>query len=202
MPDIDEGLGVGEGFGAKESEDRAAVDADVAGVEEGGEEGIEVAFVVIGAWVSLFDERAFWGTIPVAAPGIICPGEAEGEIGFFGGEDFVEGAFEDASAGEPIVPVAEGFHAGGASEIGLGGARFGDAEVIEAEVGGESGLVVIGEEGFRFGDIGPFGEACAPPLAIFGDGVELGEVESDESWFTHGEGSGAELEIFLRPRRG
>ena len=202
MPEIDEGLGVGEGFGAKESEDRAAVDADVAGVEEGGEEGIEVAFVVIGAWVSLFDERAFWGTVPVAAPGIVCPSEAEGEIGFFGGEDFIEGAFEDASTGEPVVPVAEGFDAGSASEIGLGGAGFGDAEVIEAEVGGESGLVVMREEGLGFGDIGPFGEAWAPPLIIFGDGVELGEVESDESWFTHGEGSGAELEIFLRPRRG
>lgn len=202
MPEIDEGLGVGEGFGAKESEDGAAVDAEVAGVEEGGEEGIEVAFVVIGAWVSLFDERAFWGTVPVAAPGIVCPSEAEGEIGFFGGEDFIEGAFEDASTGEPVVPVAEGFDAGSASEIGLGGAGFGDAEVIEAEVGGESGLVVMGEEGLGFGDIGPFGEAWAPPLIIFGDGVELGEVESDESWFTHGEGSGAELEIFLRPRRG
>ena len=100
------------------------------------------------------------------------------------------------------MPVAEGFDAGSASEIGLGGAGFGDAEVIEAEVGGESGLVVMGEEGLGFGDIGPFGEAWAPPLIIFGDGVELGEVESDESWFTHGEGSGAELEIFLRPRRG
>lgn len=57
----------------------------------------------------------------------------------------------------------------------------GIGEVVEAERAGEAGLVVALEAGEGLGDVGPFGEAGAPPAVVFGNGVELGKVEGDKS---------------------
>ena len=62
-------------------------------------------------------------------------------------------------------------------QLGLGLAHLGDPQVVVAELAGDVGLVVAGEERPGPGDVGPLGEPGAPPLVVLGDGVELGEVE-------------------------
>jgi hypothetical protein len=58
----------------------------------------------------------------------------------------------------------------GPGEIGLGGADLGQAEVVEAEVGGKVGLFVSSEPGPGAGDVAPFGEALAPEASFSGVG--------------------------------
>ena len=73
--------------------------------------------------------------------------------------------------------VTEAMDAVLAGEIGLLLADFRKAQVVVAEVCGEMGLVVAGEERGGAGHIAPFGEASPPPLVVFRDRVILGEVQ-------------------------
>jgi hypothetical protein len=66
-----------------------------------------------------------------------------------------------------------------AGEIGLLLADFRKAQVVVAEVCGEMGLVVAGEERCGSGHVSPFGETSAPPRVVFRDRVVLGEVEGE-----------------------
>ncbi len=64
-----------------------------------------------------------------------------------------------------------------AGQLGLGLAYLGNPEVVVAELAGNVGLVVTGEERLGLGDVGPLGESLAPPLVVLGDGVELRKIE-------------------------
>jgi hypothetical protein len=70
-----------------------------------------------------------------------------------------------------------------AGEIGLLLTDFRKAQVVVAEVCGEMGLVVAGEEWGGSCHIAPLGETRAPPLIVFRDWVVLGEVEGEEFRF-------------------
>ena len=81
--------------------------------------------------------------------------------------------------------VAEAMDAVPAGEIGLLLADFRKAQVVVAEVCGEMGLIVSGEEWGSSGHVAPLGEASAPPLVVFWDRVILGEVEGEETWLNY-----------------
>ena len=66
-------------------------------------------------------------------------------------------------------------------QVCLGLARFGQAQIVETEIGGQMRLIMTGEKWTGFGDIDPFGEALAPPGIVLRDGMKLREVESDEA---------------------
>lgn len=76
--------------------------------------------------------------------------------------------------------VAEAMDAVLAGEIGLLLADFWKAQVVVAEVCGEMGLVVAGEERGGSGHVAPLSETRAPPLVVFRDRVVLGEVEGEK----------------------
>ena len=66
-------------------------------------------------------------------------------------------------------------------------ARLGQAEVVEAQVGRDVRLIVAGKQRCSARDVGPFGEAPAPPLVVLRSGVKLRQVEGDESGFHVGD---------------
>ncbi len=76
--------------------------------------------------------------------------------------------------------VAEAMDAVLAGEISLLLADFRKAQVVVAEVCGEMGLIVAGEERGGSRHVTPLGEARAPPLVVFRDRVVLRKVEGEE----------------------
>ena len=58
---------------------------------------------------------------------------------------------------------------------------LGQPQVVEAEVGGQRRLVVPAEERSGRADVGPLGEAGAPPLVVLRDRMELRQVEGDRA---------------------
>ena len=105
----------------------------------------------------------------------------KGKSGLPGGQHLVEGALQQPLPLEPVVVVAEAVDAVLPGEVGLGLARLGQAQVVEAEVRRQLRLVVAPEQRLGLGDVGPLRESLPPPFVVLGDGVELGEVEGDES---------------------
>lgn len=81
---------------------------------------------IVGFAIDLSGEDVLILAVPTTGPVFIGPAEAEGEVGLLGCEDVVEGAFEEAFAGEPVVVVAEAVEAVGLGEVGLGFAGFGE----------------------------------------------------------------------------
>src|SRR6266516_7818052 len=81
-------------------------------------------------------------TKPAARPWLVCPGEAERKVWAPAPERVLEGFLQQPSPVEPVVPIAEGFDSVLLRELGLSLACLGHAEIVEAEVCGEVGLVV------------------------------------------------------------
>ena len=178
-PDGNSLNGIGEAGDPVNEEERLAMDANVTGIAEGIGEPTDVREVVLRI-VLLADEDLAFKAIPGAGPIFIGPAEAEGKVRRTGGEDFIEGAFQQMPSIEPIVIIAKPVNTVFAGKGGLSGASFRKAEIVIAEVGGNAGLVVARKERFGATDVGPFSKAAAPPLIVFRNGVVLREVESDE----------------------
>ena len=87
---------------------------------------------------------------------------------------------------EPVVPVHERLDTVAPGELGLCVAGLGNAQVVEAEIGGKSRLLMPAEERPRARDVGPFREARTPPFVVLGDREELRKVEGEcagGEWF-------------------
>jgi len=80
---------------------------------------------------------------------------------------------------EPVMPIAESLNAIGFRQLRLLLTHLGDPQVVKSEIGRQPGLVVAGKQRPRSGDISPLGEPFFPPYIILGNGVVLGEIESD-----------------------
>jgi hypothetical protein len=166
----------------EDHEDRSALDAHVARIVERPQAPGEMVLLVLAAGIRLLDQRLVRQAVPDAGPGLVRPGKAEREVGLARGEDLVEGPLEDAPTGaEPVVPVAEAFDAGLPRHPGLRDPRLRDAQVVEAEVGGDVRLPVPAEQGSRLRDVRPFREAWSPPAIVLRDREELRQVEGDQA---------------------
>ena len=106
-------------------------------------------------------------------------------VGLAAPQDLVDGALQQPPALEPVVVVAEGVDAVLAGQRRLGRAGLGEAQIVEAQVRRQLGLLVAREARPRPGDVGPLGEALAPPLVVLGGGVVLGQVEGDRAGVAH-----------------
>ncbi len=143
--------------------------------------------VIVRPGIGLLHEHPLFGAVPVAAPGVIRPGEAEGKVRLLGSDHLLERALQEAFSGEPVMPVAERLDAGAAGQLGLRRPGFRDAQVIEAQVRRKVGLIMSGKQRTRLGHVGPFGEALAPPGVILRGRMVLGQVEGDEAGLIHWE---------------
>ena len=63
---------------------------------------------------------------------------------------------------------------------GLPRQHVGAGGVIKSQSAGQPRLIMADKAGNRFGDIGPFGEAVAPPMVIFRNGMELRQVKRNQ----------------------
>ena len=143
LPLGDEAFRLGQLARPEDREDGPAIDPQVAAIGERGEQRVKVPLVIVRAGVGLLHQHPLFRPVPMAAPGVVGPGEAEGEVRLLGGDHLLEGALQEAFPGEPVMPVAEGLDAGAAGQLRLRGAGFRDAQVIEAEIGRLVRLVML-----------------------------------------------------------
>ena len=127
--------------------------------------------------------QSYGGTAnPGLLPGLIRPADAERKIRFAGGQDFIEWPFQYSSAGKPIMVVAESVDSELLRELCLGFARFRQAQIVEPKIGRQMRLVVAPKARPRLDHVCPFREALTPPGVVVWSRVELGKIESNESW--------------------
>ena len=93
--------------------------------------------------------------------------------------NFIHRAFEYLTPMKPIVVITKAINSVASGELGLGCARFGQAQVIKTQIGRQVGLIMTREARCCSHDIGPFREAAPPPFVVFGNGMKLGKVERD-----------------------
>ena len=104
-----------------------------------------MAVVICDAAVGLLDEDAVACAVPDAAPGLVCPGQAERESRLPSQKYLRIWPLEEPAPGEPVMPVAERFDAVFGSEFRLRLARLGQTKVVEPEVRRYVGLHVAGK---------------------------------------------------------
>ena len=115
-----------------------------------------------------------------AAPCVVGPAQAEGEVGLAAVQHLVEGAFQQlAAVAEPVMPVAETLDAGLTGQLGLPLAHHGVKQVVVAQLARHLGLDVAFEERFGPPDVCPLGESLAPPLVVLRNLVELWQIKGD-----------------------
>lgn len=134
LPKVDECFAVGDVLREVYSEKRVSIPFDIPFVEECRQDGIEMLCVVFFSAVGLFDENfAVFQSMVKALPGFVGLGKAEGEIGFAGGNDFIERALQKLLAvAKPVMPVAEAVDAILCCQAGLFDACLWNTEIIVA----------------------------------------------------------------------
>ena len=164
---------------AVDDEQRPAVDADVARIAKQRSEVRDQTPVGLGRVLLRHQDRVV-AAVPAPRPVLVRPADAKREIGFAAAVHLVERTLEQAASVEPVVVVTEAMDTVAARERGLLDARFGNAQVVEAEIRWKMGLVVPGEQRSCAHDVAPLGEALAPPRVVLGNRVKLRQVERDQ----------------------
>ena len=134
LPKVDECFAVGDVLREVYCEKRTSVPFDIPFVEECRQDGIEMLCVVFFSAVGLFDENfAVFQSMVKTLPGFVGPGEAEGEIGFAGGNNFIERALQKLLVvAEPVMPIAEAVDAILCCQAGLFDACLWNTEIVVA----------------------------------------------------------------------
>jgi len=128
---------------------------------------------VVFLGVGLLDEDLAVVSEPATRPGFIGPVQAEREVGHSAGKHLVNRALEQSTAVEPVVPVAEALDAVALRQLGLGGPRIRQSQIVITHVRGQSRLIMPPEKGFGLGDVRPLREPFTPPPIVLGDRVKL-----------------------------
>src|SRR5436190_23083632 len=81
--------------------------------------------------------------------------------------------------------ITEPLNAVATRQSSLSFSGFRHAEIIEAEIGGDVGLVMPVEHRFGLGHICPLGEALPPPFVVLWYRVELGQVQCNSARAFH-----------------
>ena len=135
-PVVDEVMRARQIVRRKQDEHRLAFHRQVAAVLKRLLRPAEMCLFVGAPGVLLFDEDRFRIAVPDTGPRLICPREAKRKVGLAAIAHFFERPFDNApSVAEPIVPVSESFHTGTAGHLGLRFASFGNAQIVETEIG-------------------------------------------------------------------
>ena len=174
-PALDGLLRIRDQAGAVDHQQRPALDPDVAAVGEvlgelGGHLGIVVRPVV------LRDQHLALGAVPAPGPVLVRPHQGEGHVDGLVVEEAPDRLFHQPPAVEPVVVEHETMHAAGLGHLDLVAERLVAVQPVEAEVARHPRLVVPLEARHPAHEVGPFGEAGAPPAVILAEGVELRQV--------------------------
>mgnify|MGYP003209722112 CR=1 FL=1 len=189
LPQLNEIADVREAERVVYGEQQLAVNGHVAPVAEGVEERQEMCRVVLTSRIGLFHHQSVAlqrrrAPPCLVAPCVVCPADAEREIRLAACHHLVERPLEQLlAASEPVVVVAEALDAGLACQPRLLLARLRQSQVIEPEVGRDARLPVPTEQRLCPDNVYPLREPRSPPQVVFRDGVELRQVEGNDSYF-------------------
>src|SRR5581483_2221354 len=115
----------------------------------------------------LLEQNVLFLAVPSAGPAFVGPVDAKGNIYRGIGQQGFERALQYAAAGEPVMMKTEAMNAVLLGERGLLRQHLRSRGVIEAEASRQPRLIMAHKTRNRLCDIGPFGEAGAPPLVVF-----------------------------------
>ena len=119
--------------------------------------------------------------VPDAGPSLIGPAQAERKVRRAACDHLVEGALEQTLAGEPVVVIAKSCDAVLSCELRLLNPGLRDPEVVKPEIGRHVRLIVPGKPPLRLRQVGPLGEALAPPGVVLGDRVVLRKIVGEDA---------------------
>lgn len=180
VPCVEEQMAIGNVRPDEHAEEQFAIHLDIALVPKGGQHRHEMCFVVFNARIGLLHKQ-FVGRVGLPGlgiPGVVGPAKAEGKVGFAALHHGIEHLREQPFATtKPVVPIAEALDAGFACQLRLSFAGLRHAQVVEAQVAWQLGLVVSLEEGLGTRHVGPLRESRFPPPVVLGRGIELRKVE-------------------------
>ena len=196
-PAVGRGGGLAEQARPVDRYQRPAFDLDVPRVAERRQQIPQKPLVAFGG-MPLGEQHLLLQAVPGAGPVFVGPADAEGEVGPAAGEQPLHRLLQDPPAVEPVVVEAEAVDAVAAGHLGLPLEHALIVEVVVADVEvGHMGLVVAFEHRPAAADVGPLGEALAPPLVVFLHAMELRQVDRDRPDIAPIHGPG-----LRRPRRG
>ena len=129
--------------------------------------------------VRLLEDHGPRAAVPMPRPVLVRPADAVGEIDGLVGDGGLERLVQGAAGSEIVIVDAEAADPVAARQGHLPLERLAQAEVVEAEIGGQMRLVVADIARGGLGDIGPLGEPLAPIKIVLRGGVVLRQVEGD-----------------------
>ena len=170
------------------AKEQPAVHLHIALVLESGKHGIEMRHDVFIPRICLLHEKLVGqiGIPGLGIPRVVCPAEAEREVGFAAADHVVEHFVEQALASpEPIMPIAEALDASLACQLSLLLSGLRHTKVVETQVAGDARLIVPGEKRDGTSHVGPFREAWLPPLVVLRRRIELRQIECYGAYVIH-----------------
>ena len=170
------GLGVRQQLGAIDDQDRLAAHADVARIGHVASHVAEDRQVVLRR-VVLADQDVGLVAVPAPGPVLVGPAQGERQVQARVSQIGVQRPLQQALPVEPVVVEAEARDAGVASHGHLLSHHLGQAQVVIAQIPCQARLVVAQELRLGLGDVGPLGEALAPPGVVLRERMKLRQVE-------------------------
>ena len=165
--------------GAINHQQRPSAEPDIARIVKMPREIGADAFIVGGA-VILRDQHVLVFAVPAPGPVFIRPHQGEGHVDVARGEEILERFFQQALAVETVVIEHEAGQSGVSRHRRLTAHDIDVVEAVIAEIARNARLVMIVETRLAARDIGPFGEALAPPAVVFRNGVKLRQIKSQD----------------------
>src|SRR6185295_4839967 len=159
-----------------DEQQRSIANPDVRRMAQVPAEILDDRHVVLFA-VRLRHQHLVLPSVPPARPVFVRPADAERKTGTSVFEQPLERSLEQALAVEPVVVEAETTHSVALGQGHLLDVGLWKAEIVVAQIRGETRLKVPLEVRACAGDVPPLREALPPPDIIFRDGMELGEIE-------------------------
>ena len=137
-------------------------------------------FDVVRVAVRLGLEDVLVASVPSPRPGFVRPAEAKRKLRLSGTQDLLHRLLKQSLAVKPVMVIAEAVDAVLHGQFRLRLPRLRRAEIILAEIRGDVGLIMPGEQRLCLRHVCPFGEALAPPTIVLRDGMELRKEERDQ----------------------
>ena len=131
-PHLDRASHVGKERRTINSEDRLAVDADIARIAEDLIEQVADVRAVVLFGVILPDQHLLFAAVPRPRPVFIGPAEHEGEVGFPRSEHLLQRPLHQLVTVEPVMVVAEPRQTVSLGQLRLPVAHFGHPQVVKS----------------------------------------------------------------------
>jgi len=164
--------GIGNHRRTPHVDERLPVDAQISVVLQILRQMRDEGDVIVGA-VVLRDQNVIAVAGPCPAPVVIGPAQTKFKIDIWIVGEVSDRRFEQRLAAEPVKIKAEGVDTSRLRHRRLLLLNLRQTQIVEAEIGRQTRLIMTDELRPRTRHVCPFGEAFAPPSVVFLDRIEL-----------------------------